>query len=46
MTDVERQAVCQKLIERIVVQKDGVIDVHLQLREYLENADKMSYNKN
>ena len=37
MTDKERQSVCQELIDRIVIHKDGVIDVHLKLRSYLVN---------
>ena len=37
MTDKERQSVCQELIDRIVIHKDGVIDVHLKLRSYLIN---------
>lgn len=37
MTDKEKQSVCQELIDRIVIHKDGVIDVHLKLRSYLVN---------
>ena len=37
MTDKEKQSVCQELIDRIVIHKDGVIDVHLKLRSYLIN---------
>lgn len=37
MTDKERQSVCQELIDRVVIHKDGVIDVHLKLRSYLIN---------
>lgn len=37
MTDKERQSVCQELIDRVVIHKDGVIDVHLKLRSYLVN---------
>ena len=37
MTATERQSVCQELIDRVVIHKDGVIDVHLKLRSYLIN---------
>lgn len=37
MTDKEKQSVCQELIDRIVINKDGVIDVHLKLRSYFVN---------
>ena len=37
MTDKEKQSVCQELIDRVVIHKDGVIDVHLKLRSYLIN---------
>ena len=37
MTDKEKQSVCQELIDRIIIHKDGVIDVHLKLRSYLIN---------
>ena len=39
MNDVQRQSVCQQLIDRIVIFKDGSIDVKLQLRKYLNNAN-------
>ena len=35
MTDKEKQSVCQELIDRIVIHKDGFVDVHLKLRSYL-----------
>ena len=35
MTDKEKQSVCQELIDRIEIHKDGVVDVHLKLRSYL-----------
>lgn len=35
MTQKERQAICQELIEKIVVYKNGTVDVHLRLRSYL-----------
>lgn len=37
MTDKEKQSVCQELVDRIVIHKEGVIDVHLKLRSYLGN---------
>ena len=37
MTEIEKQSVCQELIERVVLYKDGVIDVHLKLKNYLVN---------
>jgi site-specific DNA recombinase len=37
MTAKEKQSVCQELIDRIVIHKDGVVDVHLKLRSYLTN---------
>lgn len=37
MTPKERQAVCQELIDRIIIYKDGTVDVHLKLRSYLIN---------
>lgn len=37
MTDKEKQSVCQELIDRVVIHKDGIIDVHLKLRSYLVN---------
>ena len=41
MTGKERQTVCQELIEKVIIYKDGAIDVHLKLKSYLigkENA--------
>lgn len=35
MSDRERQRVCQELIDRVVIYKNGVIDVHLKLKSYL-----------
>lgn len=35
MTDKEKQSVCQELIDRVVIHKDGFVDVHLKLRSYL-----------
>ncbi len=35
MTDQEKQTVCQELIDRVVIYKDGTIDVHLKLKNYL-----------
>lgn len=35
MTQKEKQAVCQELIEKIIVYKNGTVDVHLRLRSYL-----------
>ena len=32
MTDKEKQSVCQELIDRIIINKDGTIDVHLKLQ--------------
>lgn len=35
MSDLERQTTCQELIDRVIIYKDGAIDVHLKLRNYL-----------
>ena len=35
MTDKEKQTVCRELIDRIVIHKEGIVDVHLKLRSYL-----------
>ena len=35
MTQEERQSVCRELIESVVINKGGVVDVHLKLRSYL-----------
>lgn len=40
MTQKEKQAVCQELIEKVVVYKDATIDVHLRLRSYLIEKEK------
>ena len=37
MTQAEKQAVCRELIESVVINKGGVVDVHLKLRSYLVN---------
>jgi len=39
MTDQERQTVCQELIDRVILYKDGTIDVHLKLRNYLQSKE-------
>ena len=40
MNDVQRQSTCQQLIDRVVIYQDGSIDVKLQLRKYMINAEK------
>ena len=35
MTQKEKQDVCRELIDSVVIHKDGVVDVHLRLRNYL-----------
>jgi len=35
MSDKERQSVCQDLIDRVVIYKNGIVDVYLKLRSYL-----------
>ena len=40
MTDLEKQTVCRELIDRVVIFRNGGIDVHLKLRSYLLNAEK------
>ena len=35
MSAQEKQTVCQELIDRIIIYKDGVIDVHLKLQNFL-----------
>ena len=40
MSEQERQTVCQELIDRVVLHRDGVIDVHLKLRSYLLQQEK------
>lgn len=37
MTELEKQTVCQELIDRVILYKGGVIDVHLKLKSYLMN---------
>ena len=37
MTDKEKQSVCQELIDRIEIHKNGIVDVHLKLRSYLSD---------
>lgn len=37
MSQKEKQAVCQELIDRVVIYKNGTVDVHLKLRSYLTN---------
>lgn len=37
MSAKERQSVCQELIDRIVIYKEAVVDVHLKLRSFLAN---------
>ena len=39
MNDVQRQSTCQQLIDRVIIYKDGSIDVKLQLRKYLKSAE-------
>ena len=39
MNDVQRQSTCQQLIDRVIIYKDGSIDVKLQLRKYLKDAE-------
>ena len=40
MSQKERQAICQELIEKILIYKNGTVDVHLSLRSYLtKNKD-------
>lgn len=40
MTQKEKQAVCQELIEKVIIYKDSTVDVHLRLRSYLTNKEK------
>ena len=37
MSQKEKQSVCQELIDRAVIYKNGTVDVHLKLRSYLMN---------
>lgn len=39
MSDAERQSACQELIDRVVIYKDGTIDVHLKLKSYLQSNE-------
>ena len=39
MNDVQQQSTCQQLIDRVIIYKDGSIDVKLQLRKHLKNAE-------
>lgn len=35
MNEKEKQTVCQELIDRVIIYKDGTIDVHLKLKSFL-----------
>lgn len=37
MTPKEQQSVCRELIDKVVVYKNGTVDVHLKLKSYLVN---------
>lgn len=37
MTQKERQAVCQELIDEVIIYKNGTADVKLKLKNYIEN---------
>ena len=39
MTDQERQAILQELVDQVVIFKDGTIDVHLKLKNYLKSRE-------
>lgn len=39
MTPEERKIICRELIERIVIYKNGTIDVHLKLHSFLINTE-------
>lgn len=39
MSPQEKQTTCQELIDRVILYKDGRIDVHLKLRNYLVNRE-------
>lgn len=39
MSAREKQTVCQELIDRVIIYKDGTIDVHLQLKNFLYNQE-------
>ena len=36
MSDAEKQSVCQELVDRVVLYKDGTVDVHLKLQSYFD----------
>jgi site-specific DNA recombinase len=38
MTALEHQSVCRELIDKVVIYKSGRIDVHLKLKNYLQNG--------
>ena len=40
MTKEQQQGTCQRLIDRVVIYKDGHIDVFLKLRNYLISEEK------
>ena len=40
MNEVQRQSTCQQLIDRVIIYRDGTVDVKLQLRKYLNNIEK------
>ncbi len=42
MNDVQRQSTCQQLIDRVIIYKDGSIDVKLQLRKYLKDTENIT----
>lgn len=39
MTPKERQMTCKELIEKIVIKRNGILDIHLRLKNYLINND-------
>lgn len=39
MSEQERQTTCQELIDRVIIYKGCTIDVHLKLRNYLQNKE-------
>ena len=43
MSAKEKQTVCQELIDRVIIYKDGTIDVHLKLQSYLINRDQNDF---
>lgn len=38
MSDKEKQNICRELIDKIIIYKNGSIDVHLKLKSYFKNA--------